>query len=181
MMEMMLALAVLAAVIIFGALISLGNERQRRAIDALRDQIVSWAVQDLKIKRDHLAREVRVDDPLGWLNRLVARAFGTALDLQVVEYFEDPQALVCQSGGGTRVLFSPLSPAEIRAMNKMRKGKLAQYTSGNPLLGLPRGVGGQEFSPLNSGAVFDLELALAWKGLTGREVQMERLWMYMIK
>lgn len=180
-MEIMIALAVLAAVIVFGALISLGNERQHRAIDALRDQIVSWAVQDLKIKRDHLAREVRMDDPLGWLNRLASRAFGTTLGLQVVEYFEDPQALVCQSGGGARILFSPLSPVEIRAMNKMRKGKLVQYTSGNPLLGFPRGLGGQEFSPLNSGAVFDLELALAWKGLTGREIQLERLWMYVLE
>jgi len=97
-----------------------------------------------------------------------------------VEFFEDPQVLVCQSGDGTRVLFSPLSPAEIRAMNKMRKGKLAQYTSGNPLLMFPRGVEGQEFSPLNSGAVFDLELSLAWKDLTGRETQSERLWMYVI-
>lgn len=180
MMEMMLALTVLVAVIVFGALISLGNERQRKAIDALQDQIVSWAVQDLKIKRDHLAREVRVDDPLGWLNRLATRALGTSLDLQVVEFFEDPQVLVCQASGGTQVLFSPLSATEIRLLNKMRKGRLVQYASGNPLLGFPRGVGGQEFSPLNSGVVFDLELSLAWKSLTGREAQMERLWMYVI-
>ncbi|MBI3175242.1 MAG: hypothetical protein HYZ25_16065 [Chloroflexi bacterium] len=180
MMEMMLALAVLAAVIVFGTLISLGNERQRRAIDALQDQIVSWAVQDLKIKRDHLAREVRVDDPLGWLNRLTSRAFSSHVELQIVEFFEDPQVLVCQSGDGTRVLFSPLSKSEIHVLNKMRKGKLAHYTSGNPLLRFPRGTRGQEFSPLNSGAGFDLELRLAWKGLTGREAQSERLWMYMI-
>ena len=38
MLDILFALAVLAAVIIFGALISMGNERQRRAIDGLREQ-----------------------------------------------------------------------------------------------------------------------------------------------
>jgi len=32
---------------------------------------------------------------------------------------------------------------------------------------------------LNAGILFDLELQLAWKGLTGREIdQHEKLWMY---
>lgn len=63
-MEIILAIVVGAAVIFFGALISIGNERQRRAIDALREQTVLWAMQDLRIKRERLAREVRIDDPL---------------------------------------------------------------------------------------------------------------------
>ena len=57
-MEIILAVVVGVAVIIFGALISLGNERQRKAIDGLREQVVLWAMQDLRIKRESLARDV---------------------------------------------------------------------------------------------------------------------------
>ena len=71
--EIILALVVAVAVIFFGALISAGNERQRKAIDALSEQVVFWAVQDLRIKRERLARDVRVDDPLRWLNNLIAQ------------------------------------------------------------------------------------------------------------
>ena len=90
-MEMVLALAVVVAVIIFGALISVGNERQRKAIDGLREQIVLWAMQDLRIKRERLAREVQVDDPLGWLNQVAAKACGHNLSLQVLEAARRPE------------------------------------------------------------------------------------------
>ena len=64
-MEIILAIVVGVAVIFFGALISAGNERQRKAIDGLREQVVLWAMQDLRLKRERLARDVHVDDPLG--------------------------------------------------------------------------------------------------------------------
>lgn len=54
-MEMILALVVVIAVIIFGALISMGNERQRRALDGIREQTALWASQDLRLKREKLA------------------------------------------------------------------------------------------------------------------------------
>lgn len=178
-MDVMLAVLVPGAVIFFGALISLGSERQRRAIDALRGQVVLWAIQDLRLKREHLAREVKVDDPLGWLNRLVSKAWGSEAHLQVVEAHEHPQALVCASHNARRVIFSPLSPAEIRAWKRTRKGRLGRFTNGNPLLDLPRGVQILEFSILNGGMSFDLELPLAWKGLTGQtHDQIERIWMF---
>ena len=69
--EIILALVVAVAVIFFGALSSAGNERQRKAIDALREQVVFWAMQDLRIKRERLARDVRVDDPLLALRRKI--------------------------------------------------------------------------------------------------------------
>lgn len=181
-MEIVLAIVVVSAVIFFGALLSLGNERQRRAIDELREQVVLWALQDLRIKREHLAREVRVEDPLGWFNRLATKVYGAGMYLRLVESFDDPQAVVCISGADQRVIFSPLSPADLRALQRMRKGKLSQYANGNPLLSLPRNVVGHEFSSLNGGLLFDLELPLAWKGLTGREgIQLERLWMYVVE
>jgi hypothetical protein len=71
-MDVVLAILVLGAVIFFGALISVGNERQRRALDGIREQAALWAMQDLRMKREKLAREVRVDDPLGWLNKILS-------------------------------------------------------------------------------------------------------------
>ena len=50
-----MALVVVIAVLIFGALISLRNELQRKAIEGLREQAALWAVQDIKIKREKLA------------------------------------------------------------------------------------------------------------------------------
>jgi hypothetical protein len=179
-MEIILASVVASAVIFFGALISMGNERQRRALDDLREQVVLWAMQDLKIKRERLARNVSVDDPLGWLNKITARALGYHQNLQVLEVYSEPRALVCVAEDATnKVIFSSLSPEEIRNLIQRRRNRLSQFSNGNPLLTLPRKFNTHDFSALNNGVLFDLELALVWKALTNQEVDpMERLWMY---
>jgi hypothetical protein len=172
-MEIILAIVVGAAVIFFGALISMGNERQRKAIDGLHEQIVLWAMQDLRIKRERLARDVQVNNP--------AKVSGFNLNLQVVEFFDNPQTLVCASADGTnKVIFSPLSPTETHQINRNKRSRLSQYSDRNPLLSISRHVQVYELSVLNGGILFDLELPLAWKSLTNQEIeQIERLWMYM--
>jgi hypothetical protein len=179
-MEFLLALAVITAVIIFGALISLGNERQRRAIDELREQVVLWAIRDLHIKREHLARAIHVDDPLVWLNQAALKVYGYDLKLQILETFEEPQSLSCASGDGSmKVIFSPLSPTDLRRIKSGRQNRLSQFAGHNPLLFLPKGVYVYEMSVLNAGHLFDLELALAWKALTGQNLESSnRLWVY---
>lgn len=179
---MILALAVVIAVIIFGALISVGNERQRKSIDDLREQIVLWAIQDLRIKREKLARGVYVENPLGWLNGVVERSCGNNLNLQLIEAFENPEVLICATeGGNSKAIFTPLSPAEILAMKRTRRNRLSRYADRNPLLSLPRGVTVYECSVLNTGILFDLELPLAWKGLTGNSIgERGTMWIYML-
>jgi hypothetical protein len=179
-MEIMLAIVVGIAVIFFGALISLGNERQRKAIDNLREQVVQWAIQDLRIKRERLARDVHVDDPLGWLNKVAARVCGYGLNLQMIEAFENPHALICATDDGSeKVIFTPHSPGEIRVMKRAKHNRLSQYADRNPLLSLPRDVTAFECSVLNNGFLFDLEIPLVWKGLTGNNVdEMSIIWMY---
>lgn len=181
-MELLLALVVITAVIIFGALISLGNERQRRAMDELREQVVLWAIQDIRIKREKLSREVRVDDPLGWLRRTAEKFLGQGLNLEVVEIFQQPQTLVCiNKNENSQVIFSSLSPDEIKKLGTERKNRLTTFAAGNPLLSLPRKVVVHEFSILNCGFMFDLEFPLAWSGLTGWRVDnKDRLWMYLL-
>ncbi len=149
-MEILLAIVVASAVIFFGALISMGNERQRKAIDGLREQVVLWAVQDLKIKREHLAQTVQVSDPLGWLNQTASKVCGYDLKLWVLELFEEPQSLICASGDGSiRVVFSPLSPADIRRIKSSKQNRLSKFADHNPLLFLPKGADIHELSVLN--------------------------------
>jgi hypothetical protein len=147
-MEMILALVVVIAVIIFGALISMGNERQRRALDGIREQTALWASQDLRLKREKLAREVKVDDPVKWLNKVVAKACGGSLDLTVTEVYDTPQTLVCLDENSQRVVVSLASPVEIRRMKRERKNKLLRVSNRHPLVDSPKKMEGVEISIL---------------------------------
>jgi len=182
-MELLLSLAVIAAVIIFGALISLGNERQRRAIDELREQVVLWAIQDLRIKREHLARNVRVDNPLGWLSHTTEKILGSAVNLKVVEFFQDPPVLVCSNENENhRIIFSTLSPDEVKGFRNARKNRLINPIMDNPLLSMSGKIVEYQLSTLNCGFLFDAECELAWKGITGHNAEKtDRLWIYLTR
>lgn len=178
-MEMVLALFVVIAVIIFGALISMGNERQRRALDDIREQTALWASQDLRLKREKLAREVKVDDPVKWLNMVVTRACGESLDFTVTEVFDTPQTLVCMDENSQRVLVSLASPADIRRMKQERKSKLLGVSNDHPLFNLPQKVEQVNISILNGGILFDLELPVAWELLSGMKITgIDKVWVY---
>ena len=178
-MELILALAVVIAVVIFGGLISVGNERQRKALDGIREQAALWALQDLRLKREKLARDVKVDDPVKWLNVVVARVSGEFLDLNVTEVFDTPQTLVCMDNNARRVLLSLASPGDIRRMRRERKNKLLRLSNEHPLLDLPRRVEQVEISILNGGILFDLELPAAWEMLSGRKITgVDKVWVY---
>ena len=181
-MEIILAIVVASAVIFFGALISMGNERQRRAIDSLREQVVFWAMQDLKIKRERLAREININDPISWLNKMVGKACNFDANLQFVEAFDGPFTMVCASiGGDNKIILSPSSPSAIRKMMGEKQNQLSRYADRNPLFALPRNVSIYEITVLNGGILFDLELPIVWNKLTGQNVeQTERIWVYRI-
>ncbi len=179
-MELMLAIVVIAAVIFFGALISVGNERQRKALDELNESTKYWAMQDLQIKREQLARDVKIGDPKIWLNNLASKSFGYDLDLQFLECFDEPQSLVCTSTKSqSKFVFSPLSPAEVKRIRTNKHDRLGGSLTQNPLLNLPRNVKSHEFSVLNQGILFDQELTLVWRELTGQQLlSCARLWMF---
>jgi hypothetical protein len=179
-MEILLAIVVASAVIFFGALISMGNERQRKAIDGLREQVVLWAVQDLQIKREKLARDVNVEHPLGWLKNVISKACSLEGDIQVVEVFESPAVMVCAfSESGKTIILTPLSTDAIRRLAHEKHSRITKIADGNPLLTIPRNAAVKEVSVLNGGFLFDLELPIAWKGLTGQDLfHMDRLWVY---
>lgn len=181
-MEIFLAIVVAMAVIFFGALISIGNERQRKAIDNLRAQTVLWAVQDLRIKREKLAREVHVDDPLGWFNQIASRVCGQQLNFQSIETFQDPLVLVCANkDSAIKILFTLLSPADLHALRKGKHSVLSRYANQNPILSMTNRVKSFECSMLNCGILFDVELPLAWKALTGKDCsEISSIWLYVL-
>ncbi len=181
-MEIILAVVVASAVIFFGALISMGNERQRKAIDYLREQAVLWALQDIKIKREHLAQAVQVPDPLRWLSQVAGRMLGQEVSLQILETFQETQSIVCaNTSEDHKIIFTTISPVEIKNLASGRQARLSSYANGNPVLSLPKKVVCHEFTVLNCGYMFDLEFPLAWRKLTGWSAEnRDRLWVYLI-
>lgn len=178
-MDAVFAILVLGAVIFFGALISAGNERQRKALEGIREQAAQWAMQDLRLKREKLAREVKVDDPVGWLNQVVAKVYGENLGLTVTEVFDNPQALVCMANDGRKVVFSPASPDDIRRLTLKQTDRLSRATNFHPLSKFSRKMEHLKLSILNAGVFFDTELPTAWKRVTGHdELAPDSLWMY---
>jgi hypothetical protein len=169
-MDAVLAILVLGAVIFFGALISAGNERQRKALDGIREQAALWAMQDLRLKREKMAQEVKVDDPVAWLNQVVAKVCGENLDLTVTEIFDNPQALVCMARDGRKVVLSPTTIVDLHRVKQDRKRKLSRIGNIHPLLDLPKNLKRVEVSMLNAGIMFDMELPLVWKCLTNNDI-----------
>lgn len=179
-MEIILAIVVASAVIFFGALISIGNERQRKAIDSLREQVVLWAMQDLKIKRENLVREVRVDNPLEWLSAIASKACGLKLTLESSRLTEDEIALICATRDHNgAIVFSQYSPAEIRKLSRMKRSRLSQMNQQDSPLNFMQKAKGYQVSSLNSHITFDLELQTVWKMVTKQTYgDNDSLWIY---
>lgn len=179
-MEIVLAIAVVAAVIFFGALISMGNERQRKAIDGLREQVVLWAVQDLSIKRKSLTQTIKIENPQSWLNEIASRACGYNFGIKIIEVYDEPPAVLCTPEDGVvKMIFSPLSPSDIRRLKKTKGNRLGRFVGEHPLFSLPSDVQFHELTVLNAGTFFDVEVEHVWAEITGKKLQSNhRLWMY---
>ena len=176
-MDYLIALLVLVAVIVFGALITVGNERQKRELAHIRVVEEQWAEQDLRIKRGKLSRETSVDDPVAWLSTAASRALEVPVVLVGKEVFENPDSVrFTDSESGQMYIFTLLPPAHIKKISKERKSN--RLGALHPLIPVKRGAEATELNMLNGGLLFDLELPHAWKGLTGKDTAAERLWAY---
>ncbi|GAB4400387.1 MAG: hypothetical protein OHK003_25900 [Anaerolineales bacterium] len=180
-MEILLAIVVASAVIFFGALISMGNEHQRRAIDSLREEIIRWSEQDLLIKREKLSLVAEVPDPLNWFGRLASKVVGRNLNLYQAELHENMNALsFLVENTSEQVLFTTNSPVDIRRLTAKERRVPLHDAPANPLLSLPRNVMIRKISLGNGGFMFDLQFPLAWKALTGKEPEQgKEVWLYL--
>jgi len=181
-MELLLAFVVATAVILFGALISLGNERQRRAIDGVKEQLTLWAKQDLQIKREQLSRNVQVDNPLQWLSSIASKVSGLKLNLDVVDYFDDTELLICvDQNSGQRILVSPLNPKAMKKGTGKKRSRLTQPNDSIYESIFSNQTSIFEVSVLNGGYSFDLELSIVWENLTKKSLgAYDTIWIYVI-
>ncbi len=180
MIDVILAISVLGAVIFFGALLSIGNERQRKAIDGIREQASYWAEQDLRLKRARAAHEVHVDDPRTWLAGIVSRVFGESPVLTSLLPWENEEAraMIAACSDGRRLVMTPLQPRRfIQAIRPKSRSRLQQAEVG--VLGdHPKRVPVYELSIVTAGAFFDIEASKVWLQVTGAPLGSERMYLF---
>jgi len=180
MVDYLVALPVFAAVIVFGALIVVGSERQKRELAHIRKVEELWAEQDLRIKRDKLARETKIEESVAWLSAAASKALSAPVVLAAKEVLTNPDAVAfVDSKSGRKFIFTLLPPENIRRLAKKRKSsKASRLNAAHSLFPIRRGTEIVELNMLNGGLLLDLELPHAWRTLTGQDTATERLWMY---
>lgn len=182
-MEYVLFIAILVTLVVLGVVITIGNEKQRRAIEEVRKQIEDWASEDIRIRREKIAREIKVDDPLQWVSRVASSTFGYSVKVEEMERYENggvARALVCQAGN-TRLVLTPVAPKEFVSLvaPKKSKDKLSGYHVS--ILGSkPAKVPVYELSVLNQGMFFDLEAQKVWEQSFGEPLKFSRLYMFKV-
>ncbi len=173
-------MVVIGAVIAFGALISLGNERQRRAIDALHQAYKQWAVQDLRLKRGTVSKQTQIPDLTAWLTKVTSLAFGyktTVMDFQI---HRDPVVALEFQDGENTVVCTLESPAALIPILRKKGSSLRRELRSNPLFRVSRKTPALELSVLNAGTMFDIELPVAWNACTAQITEEDTLWAYIL-
>jgi hypothetical protein len=181
--------AAAALVALLAGLTTVGLERQRRELADIRRQIEHWAGEDLEIKRARLAPQVKVPDAKAWLNTCAARAMGGEPGIErfpVETAYGEPKVLTGEDGAGRRYLLSATTPEAVRRIPvpgrwPWSRSRLSRYGNHrHPLVPLSRNAEAYPLSTLNCGIAFDLEAAQVWKRLTGEELKMKELWLYVL-
>ena len=179
-MEYLIGISVMIAVILLGVLISIANERQRKALDGIREQVEAWAQEDILIKREKVARTIQVDSPVAWLEKIAASALGLAPGILSTSLWEKDSlvAVVAIRKDGGRLIFTP-APRErfLKTVKLNKRGALAQADTS--LLGdKPEKVPHYDLSVVTSGMFFDIEAAQVWQALSGQNLPTKRLTMF---
>ncbi len=180
--ELLLTVAVVASVVFFGALITRGNERQRRSIDKLHTAYKQWAMHDLRIKRGVASNQIKIEDLTAWLKKVTAQAFGR--ETIVLDYYKHESPIVSiefhDASSGNTVVCALESPDEVKTILKKKRPTIAGDLRTNPIFRLGKKTPAVELSLLNTGVMFDLELPVAWTMLTGHQTSSETLWAYLL-
>ena len=181
-MEIMLAVVVVVAVIFFGALISIGNERQRRAIDALQHAYKQWAVQDLRIKRGAVSAQTQIEDISAWLTKTTSLAFGRKTIVMDYQLHKTPVTTVELHDAelGSTIICTLESPEVLMSILRKKSSGLRGELRSNPIFRVGKKTTVVEISMLNAGSMFDIELPLAWDILTGQVTRCNTLWAYIL-
>lgn len=181
-MDILIGTSLLIAILLLGALLSAANERQRVALDGIREQVEAWAQEDILIKRENIVRSTPLESPMEWLERIAAGALGLAPGILSTSIWEKDElvALIALCKDGSRLVFTP-TPRErfLKAVRLKKRGALTQADSG--LLGdKPEKVAHYDLSVVTSGMFFDIEAARLWPLFSGKNLPARRLTMFEI-
>jgi hypothetical protein len=184
MLDTVIAVVVLLAVLIFGALMVAGNERQRKAIDGLNTSYSRWAEHDLMLKRAAAAKTVRVLEPKAWLEGIATNIFGLTPKISNLSPWEAGEAkamlAICQDG--RKLVVTPNHPASFRKLIKSRKQKGAAAAITRTTVGIlgnhPGKVSWDELNIISAGTFFDIEAGQAWEKLFNEKLAVDRLYMF---
>lgn len=182
-MDVLLAFIVVIAVMALGMIISIGNERQRRALDEIRKQIEGWAAEDIRLKRAKAAREIRVDDPKAWFSDNASKIFGSTIAVEDISVWQngEAKAVITPVTLNRSLVWTPVPPEIfVRAAQPNGKNRL----DGNSIAVLgknPRKAPHYECSVLTHGPYFDLEARAVWEQITGEKIDFDRMWLYDVR
>lgn len=181
-MEIILTLSVLIALVALGATISMSNERQRAAIQKVHEQLQDWTEQDIRLKREKLAREVVIADPRRWLEESAGRALGSFPQIQSIETWakEDASALIAICQDGRRLVFTPIEHKRFLSAVRQSSSRLSRANPG-PLGEQPEKAPYKELSIVSAGMFFDLEAQQVWQQLTNQRMPGSRLGLYLVE
>jgi hypothetical protein len=179
-MDILIGTSLLIAIVLLGALLTAANERQRKALDGIREQVEAWAQEDILIKREKVARTIQVESPLAWLEKIAAGALGLVPGILSTSLWEKDglMAVIAVRNNGGRLVFTP-TPRErfLKTVKLKKRGALTQAETG--LLGdKPEKVSCYDLSVVTSGMFFDIEAALVWQALSGQSLPAKRLTMF---
>jgi hypothetical protein len=186
MLDTILAIVVLFAVLLFGALMVAGNERQRKAIDDLNTSYSRWAEQDLRLKRATAAKTVRVEDPKAWLDNIATQVFGLSPKISSLSPWDagEAKAMIAICPDGRKLVVTPVPLAAFRKMitGRTRKGAAAAITRTTVgILGSrPGKVPCHELNIISAGTFFDVEAGQAWEKLFNEKLSADRLYMFAV-
>ncbi len=185
-LDILLAVIVIATIVVFGTMLVLGNERQRRAIQAVADHAGRWAEQDLQLKRARASREVRVEDPCAWLDGIATQVFGITPGLTQLTPWngaEDAVAMVGICHDGRKLVVTPIPPERfVRAVGSRKvRGRAASAVAATEasLLGdRPRSVPVYELTVVTTEPFFDIEAGQVWDKIFSRKLGVDRLFLF---
>lgn len=178
--DLFLSVVVLAAVMAFGALISMGNERQRHAIDALHRAYKQWAVQDLRMKRGAVSAQTEISDLPTWLTKVTSLAFGYKTSVMDYQIHIDPVPAIEFHDGTSIVVCTLEAPTMLIPRLQKKHSALQGDLRSNPLFRVSKKTRIVELSILNAGCMFDIELPVAWSALTTQITESDTLWAYIL-
>jgi hypothetical protein len=133
--------------------------------------------------------QINVPDAIEWLNTCAALAMGMDPGIDrfpLAAPYGEPKVLLAENAEGSRFLLSAYSPDAIRRIHAPIRwpwlfSRIGQArVKPHPLVPLSRQIQIFRLSTLNFGSDFDHKAVRVWKRLTGEDLLVKELWLYIL-